>query len=234
MPRPFLEATWRDVIGFSYAVEPARLAPFLPRGAAIDELDGAARVSVVAFEFADTRLLGRRVWGHVGFPEVNLRFYVRYRDERAVVFIRELVPRSAVAAVARLRYGEPYRRIPMRCGRLPSQGGLRVWHELGHGARWRMTVDARCVSHPPQEGTAEHWLTHHALGVGRMRDGRTRVYRVEHPLWALHPLVDWELDVEFGALYGAEWTWLDDAEPTHVTLASGSPVIVYPPRTDGR
>ena len=48
---------------------------------------------------------------------MNLRFYVRPQDEdgihRSVVFLREVVPRRAIAAVAWLAYNEPYATLPM-------------------------------------------------------------------------------------------------------------------------
>ena len=54
------------------------------------------------------------ILGHRCFDEVNLRFYVRVAEDgtlrRAVVFVRKLVPRRAIAAVARWLYNEPYRR----------------------------------------------------------------------------------------------------------------------------
>src|SRR5207253_10833258 len=88
--------------------------PHLPRGAQIDELDGSPRVRIVAFGFRDTRVRGLAIPGHRTFPEINLRFYVRIHGERAVVFIREFVPRRAISLVAQLRYNEPYRTISMR------------------------------------------------------------------------------------------------------------------------
>jgi uncharacterized protein YqjF (DUF2071 family) len=102
VPRPFLTAQWANVAAVTFAVEPERLLAHLPAGAEIDELEGAARVSLVAFEFRDTRLLGAKLPRHVNFPEINLRFYIRYGGQRGVVFIRELVPRAAIASVARL------------------------------------------------------------------------------------------------------------------------------------
>ena len=42
-------------------------------------------------------------------------------DRRAVVFVRELVPRYAIAAIARFLYNEAYSSIPMR-----HHGGLHV------------------------------------------------------------------------------------------------------------
>jgi hypothetical protein len=80
----------------------------VPRGTELDSWQGCTLASVVGFLFADTRLLGVPVPAHRTFEEVNLRFYVRRpmdgkAPRRGVVFIRELVPREAIAALA--RYG---------------------------------------------------------------------------------------------------------------------------------
>ena len=62
-------------------------------------------MSLVAFQFLDTRVRVSAFFHH-SFTELNLRFYVRRSvgDEvrRAVVFIREMVPRPAIATLARI------------------------------------------------------------------------------------------------------------------------------------
>jgi len=223
-----MTAEWTHVLGVTYAADAALLAPHLPRGAQIDELDGAPRVSLVAFRFRRTRVRGVAIPLHVNFPEINLRFYVRLRGERGVVFIRELVPRPAIAIVARMAYNEPYVTARMREELLERDGLLGVRHRFGPGLCNRVEAWAdRAVATPPQD-SAEYWLTHHSLGVGRGRDGRARSYEVSHPLWALHELRDLRVDVDFAALYGAEWGFLAAAEPSHVTLAAGSAVSITP------
>ncbi|MEO6528745.1 MAG: DUF2071 domain-containing protein, partial [Gemmatimonadaceae bacterium] len=118
MSRPFLTAEWRNLVMLNYVVEPALLRPFVPAGTALDSWRGRTYISLVGFLFANTRLLGVPIPWHRTFEEVNLRFYVRREVggevRRAVTFIRELVPRTAIAAVARLRYNEPYVALPMR------------------------------------------------------------------------------------------------------------------------
>ncbi len=42
-------------------------------------------------------------------------------------------------------------------------------------------------------------------------------------------MTDLELAVDFGAIYGAEWAWLRDATPSHLSLAVGSPITVSRP-----
>jgi len=227
--RPFLTAEWHEVLGVTYAAEHALLEPYLPLGAEIDVLDGSPRVSLVAFGFRHTRVRGLPVPGHITFPEINLRFYVRLNGERAVVFIREFVPRPAIAVVAKLFYNEPYRTTRMELAVTRTTGELHVRHRFG--ARRTNVIEATAdpASALPAEDSPEYWLTHHHLGVGRTRDGSARSYRVEHDLWALHPLRDLRVDVDFGAMYGASWAHLTAAEPSHVTLAAGSPVRVLGP-----
>src|SRR6476661_5791076 len=112
-PRAFLSAEWRYLAMLNYRVAPEVVLPYVPAGTSLDLWNGTAYVSVVGFLFANTRVFGIGVPLHRTFEEINLRFYVR-RDvggasRRAVTFIRELVPRRAIAAVARAFYNEPYR-----------------------------------------------------------------------------------------------------------------------------
>src|SRR3954466_2077062 len=104
---PFLTAEWRNLCLFTYALEPARLEPYLPPGCTLDTKDGRAFVSLVGFEFARTRVLGVSWPGYRAFPEINLRFYVRHGDTRGVSFIGEIVPKRFIAWLARSLYNEP-------------------------------------------------------------------------------------------------------------------------------
>jgi uncharacterized protein YqjF (DUF2071 family) len=231
--RPLLTARWQNLLVVTYPVADELLAPHLPPGVEIDRLGERARVSFVAFEFARTRLYGLPIPGHTSFPEINLRFYARAGGERGIVFIREFVPRRAVVLVARARYNEPYVRIPMRSEIRPAgPDRLRLRHVFGPG---RSSVTAEVDAHgvTPAASSEDRWLTHQELGFGRSHLGRPRRYRVEHPVWPLHPVRALELDVDFAGLYGPDWAFLADAEPAHVTFAAGSDVALFPPGPTG-
>jgi uncharacterized protein YqjF (DUF2071 family) len=229
--RPFLTARWENLLVATYGVPDAAVAAYLPDGLSIDHLGGQARVSFVAFDFARTRVYGVPIPGNVNFPEVNLRFYVRAGSDRGIIFIREFVSRWPVVVVARVRYNEPYVRIPMRSDVRPAEGNpdrLRVRHVLG--ARLStVTAEVDRQGVVPAEDSDGRWLTHQTFGFGRTRRGELRQYRVEHPLWTLHKVHSLDLDVDFAGLYGPEWGFLGQATPSHVTFASGSEVAVYPP-----
>jgi uncharacterized protein YqjF (DUF2071 family) len=107
----FLTAEWRDLVMLNYEVEPGLLNRYVPTGTTLDSFNGRTYLSLVGFQFCQTKLLGcLPVPFHANFDEVNLRFYVRRKeggeDRRGVVFIAEVVPRRAIATMARLAYGE--------------------------------------------------------------------------------------------------------------------------------
>ena len=145
--RPFLTARWRYLAMLNYEVPPEALLPLVPAGTELDSWQGKTFASVVGFLFLDTRVRGIAIPGHRDFEEVNLRFYVRRKVadgwRRGVVFVKEIVPRFAIASTARLLYGEKYVSLPMRHSVIgnpdsgdPTRGGLYVmygWHFQG---RW--------------------------------------------------------------------------------------------------
>src|SRR5436305_1946682 len=107
-PRVFLTAEWRYLAMLNYAIDPALIKHLVPSGTELDFFEGKTYISLVAFQFLRTRVLGYRIPFHQEFEEVNLRFYVRRvasdSVRRGVVFIREIVPRYAIARVAQLAF----------------------------------------------------------------------------------------------------------------------------------
>ena len=103
-PRVFLTGEWRYLALLNWRVDPGLLEPLVPRGTTLDRWQGATYVSLVGFLFRDTRVLGVPVPLHRDFEEVNLRFYVRREVDgevrRGVTFIKEIVPRRAIAGSA--------------------------------------------------------------------------------------------------------------------------------------
>jgi uncharacterized protein YqjF (DUF2071 family) len=225
--RPFLTARWTNLILATYAVPQELLRPRLPPGLDLDLREGQAFISLVAFDFHDTRVLGVPWPGYRNFPEINLRFYVRHGDERGVVFIRELVPKRLVAWLARLLYNEPYLAAPMTSVVREDAASLTVEHRLTFGGRAHtLTATGRKPAIRPDAASVEHFFKEHRWGFNTARDGRTVRYEVRHPVWDVYPVSRCQVDFDWAAVYGAEWAFLGDAEPYSTVLAAGSAVSV--------
>jgi len=230
MPRPFLSARWKNLLNLTYEVPPELLEPHCPDGVELERSEGRSFVSLVAFDFTDARVLGVPWPGYRAFPEVNLRFYVRHGNDRGVVFLREFVPKRAVALIARALYGEPYVRAPMVSEQRLTAEKLSFGLRMNHGGRThelRVTANSHST-HVPPEDSPEHFFKEHSWGFGTDRLGRTRRYRVDHPRWAVYDIESLTVDIDFETLYGEQWAFLDDADPIHRIFAGGSDVTVYP------
>jgi len=149
----FLTARWENLIIITYKVEHGLLIPYLPPGFEPDTIDGSAFVSLVAFNFADTKVKGVRVPFNVNFPEINLRLYVKNNDKRGVVFIREFVPKIFIPLIANTLYNENYKCIPMKSS-LSANGTIKLNHTIEFNNKcYSITAEAENKSFIPAENS---------------------------------------------------------------------------------
>jgi uncharacterized protein YqjF (DUF2071 family) len=230
---PFLTAEWRNLAMLNYEVDPAILKERVPAGCELDFRFGRTFVSVVGFQFLRTRVLGVPVPFHTSFEEVNLRFYVRRQVDgtwrRGVVFIKELVPRAAIAWVARRVYGENYVALPRRkeMDRAAESDSTTLryrWRRLG---TWEgLTIGFSGSPSTPSEDSEEAFIAEHYWGYSRQRDGATVEYQVEHPRWRVWRAEDAALSCDVAALYGVEFADALSGSPRTAFVADGSPIVV--------
>ena len=230
--RPFLTASWRYLAMLNFEADPAALAGRVPPGTELDSWRGRTIVSLVAFLFEDTRVLGIRIPFHSDFEEVNLRFYVRRKaageSRRGVVFVREIVPRRAIAWTARALYGENYSAMPMR--HRIARSGLELAASYAWGRRRRensVEVAVRGEPAPPAPGGEAEFVTEHFWGYAARRGGGTLEYRVDHPQWRIWEAASARAVCDGVSLYGQELGECLLRPPTSAFLAEGSPVSVY-------
>ena len=229
--RPFLTAVWRYLAMLNYEVDLAVLRPHVPKGTVVDTWQGKAFVSMVGFLFLDTRVLGAAIPFHRNFEEVNLRFYVRQagREDapRAVAFVKEIVPRPAIAWTARGLYGEKYVHLPMQ-HQLEYRAGVpsRVEYRWRHRGRWqRLGVAPLGTAQPMAPGSEEEFIAEHYWGYASRRSG-TVEYAVEHPPWRVWQVGESWLDCDVAEFYGQEFASYLRVPPSSAFLAEGSAVVV--------
>jgi hypothetical protein len=151
------------------------------------------------------------------------------------VFVRELVPRRAVALVARWCYNEPYTAVPMRhelaLGSIADGAPGRAAYLWSIGGRWHR-LETRVAGHPvlPASGSEAESIAEHYWGYTAQRDGGCKEYQVRHPPWRVWTATAASLDCDVSAVYGAGFAECIRATPRSAFLAEGSPVMVYPGR----
>lgn len=227
----FLRAEWRRLALANYAVDPAILQPFAPYGTELDQWQGTTYVSLVGFLFKNTRMLGLKIPLHINFEEVNLRFYVKYKDDsewkRGVVFLKEIVPRPALTFVANTLYREHYQTRKMRHEWRETQTSLLTryeWKDRGQWQSFSVESEKQAVDIAP-DSEAE-FITEHYWGYTRIKPKVTCEYGVTHPRWQCYPVKDYQVDVDFGQVYGPAFGFLTGLSPKSVMLAEGSPITV--------
>jgi uncharacterized protein YqjF (DUF2071 family) len=231
----FLTAKWHQLAMLNYEIDPKVLQPLVPAGTELDDWRGRMFASVVGFLFSDTRVLGMSVPYHRNFEEVNLRFYVRRKStdgwRRAVVFIKEIVPRPAIAWMARALYGENYVALPMRhnigfenTNSARSRSVSYSWWFRGVENQMKVTV----AGDPKEvvEGSTEEFITEHYWGYARQRNGCTTEYYVKHPRWRVLEAQAARLDCDVAGLYGDQFVEFLQS-PASAFLADGSEVTVF-------
>jgi uncharacterized protein YqjF (DUF2071 family) len=229
----FLSAKWLDLVFLNYVIDPALLLPLVPPGTTLDSFDGNTYVSLVGFRFCDTKLWGKiSIPFHSEFEEVNLRFYVRreFANElrRGVVFIKEIVPKAAIALTARLVYGENYVALPMT-HKVASIAGAReveyAWTHRGH--RSRLLARTSGSPQPAVENSLEQYITEHYWGYSRQKSGQSLEYQVTHQPWHVQIASKARFEGNAASLYGPEMAVVLSRPPDSAHFAEGSPIAVH-------
>ena len=222
----------------NYAIDPQVLSALVPTDTELDVFEGRTYVSLIGFRFLHTRVRGIWIPFHSDFDEVNLRFYVRRsvagEVRRGVAFVREIVPRYAIAKVAQLVYGERYLALPMRhrvSG--PTSEGGRVRAEYGWrtGGQWNtLRMEAEGPPARAPEGGLQQFITEHYWGYAQQRDGRAVEYQVTHEPWRVWTATSASFEGDCTGIYGEDLAAVLRRPPDSAFLAEGSAVAVMPGR----
>jgi uncharacterized protein len=216
----------------NYEVDRTLLEGYVPQGTVLDSFDGRTYVSLVGFQFLQTKLFGSlAIPFHADFDEVNLRFYVRRNsgdeNRRGVVFIAEIVPKWAVAKIARLAYGENYVCLPMK-HRINMHGAAKTaeYQWQFNGAWCRLYAQASAAPAPAAEGSLEQFITEHYWGYSTQRNGDALEYHVSHVPWNVWTSSAAGFEGDASGLYGLPLGKVLQRRPDSAFIADGSPVTV--------
>lgn len=227
----FLTAEWNNLAMINYEVDPAILEKYVPKGTELDFFNGKCYVSFIGFLFENVRLLGMKIPFHTHFEEVNLRFYVRHLDngvwKRGAVFISEIVPKLAITLVANTFYNEEYRTMPMKHEIKIKDDSRTFIYQWKLNNTWN-TIHVETQKNPiPIEPNSEaEFITEHYFGYSKINDEETYEYEVTHPRWQQYEVIQNKSIIDFEAVYGKEFSFIKEVQPTSVFLAVGSKITI--------
>lgn len=231
MQKTFLTARWENLIIANYEVSPELLLPYLPEGVELDIWNGKCLISLVGFMFLETKVKGLSIPFHKNFEEINLRFYVKYFDKetgwkRGTSFIKEIVPRKAISFIANTFYNENY--VTMKTSHVWKIDKDFINVEYGCSDLTAHTMKVKAINKitPMRDGSEEEFIAEHYWGYSKQTNSATIEYAVEHPRWNVFPVVDCEINFDFGRLYNSNFSFLSKQLPISVFLAKGSEVKV--------
>ncbi|MFN2621503.1 MAG: DUF2071 domain-containing protein [Chthoniobacterales bacterium] len=221
---PMFYAGWDRAVFIHYEADPAALQLDVPFQ--LDLQRGRAFVSLVAFTLCKMR---PRIGGKLGewllkpiatHEFLNIRTYVRHRDERGIYFLAEWLSNPLSVRLGPRSFGLPY-----RFGRLD-------YHHARDGARLRGTARAKdgqlayegTVSDgnfsPCEAGSLTEFLLERYTAFTQHRK-RARFFRVWHSPWPQAPA---EIEVTDDTLIASIGRWWQTAEYLGANYSPGAEV----------
>ena len=227
----FLTANWNNLTLINYEIDPKILHKYLPIGTEIDFWNNKCYVSLVGFMFNNTKVLGIKIPFHINFEEVNLRFYVKRFEngewKRGVVFIKEIVPKSAITFIANTLYNEHYQTNRMKHSVIENDVSKTFVYQWRNDNQWNsIQLETKLNPVEIKLNSEAEFITEHYVGYTKYNQKTTFEYEVTHPRWEQLEIINYKIDVDFENNYGKDFAFLNESKPVSVILAKGSKITV--------
>jgi uncharacterized protein YqjF (DUF2071 family) len=188
---------WHDLLFAHWPVPASALRPHVPARLEIEQFDGTAWLAIVPF-----LMTGVRPRWLPAFPvlsrtlELNVRTYVRHRDQQGVYFFSLDAERRVLVAGARATFHLNYLHADMSLQRI---GDGRICYESSRVHLGAPPADLRVTYQPAGEpylskpGSLEHWLTERYTLFAEDPNGGLIRGDIHHARWPLQRAeAEWE------------------------------------------
>jgi uncharacterized protein len=221
---PLFHADWLRAVFIHYEVDAECLQRAVPFELDLDA--GRAYVSLVAFTMQGMRpciggklgaLLLKPIAGH-GF--LNVRAYVRHRDETGIYFLAEWLSNPLSVALGPRLFGLPYRRGRLEYEHRHETGLLEGTVLSGTGGdrlKYAAEIDPSAKFEPCDAGSRDEFLLERYTAFTEIGTHR-RFFRIWHPPWPQTPIDVKVLDT---SLLVESWPWFNHAEMIGANYSPG-------------
>jgi uncharacterized protein YqjF (DUF2071 family) len=224
---------WHDLLFAHWPLPPDLLRPLVPAPFALDTYAGQAWVSVVPFRMRNVRPRGLPAVPWLSFfPELNVRTYVRVRDdgiEKPGIYFFSLEAANPIAVrLARAIFALPY--YDARMAAYEVRGTVHYRSERRHRGAPPAEFEAEYgptggIAYPAA-GTLDEWLTERYALFTIGRRGVPCIGEIHHLPWPLQPA---QAVIRTNTLALAAGVALPD-QPPLLHVAPRQDVLVWPLR----
>jgi uncharacterized protein len=227
--RAIVTVDWRKLCHLVYAVDPAVLSASLPPGTSLDLWGDRAIVELVLWSARDLKVLGVKLPERLDTIDVGLRYLVHEGPRRGRVSIAEYSSSTYAAIVARALFKEPTQQAPAAAHFEATPAALVCSYQIEHAGHHQVSVRAAAECARPAEQTLARFVVDRPYTYARSPKGTLLRGDVDHAPLEVYPVQEHECAVDFGALYGQSWAFLNGERPIGVVLAEGAFVRVSLP-----
>lgn len=232
--KPLLTAEWTNLVVACFEADKKILAPYIPYKTELNEWNGRYYLSLLGFMFSKPVIAGIPSPIYRRFEEVNLRFYVRYKNrdgwQNAVVFIKEIAPSPLIGYAAKFLYKENFISLPMKHQFDATDAMINTEYYWKYKNDWNyMKLISHAKPSEPEDGSLEKFIRDHFKACTRVSPTKTREFQIEHPHWNIYPGRQFDLHLDVDNIYGKEFSTCFQQKPACSFLMDGSGTNVsYP------
>lgn len=185
---------WNDLLFAHWPLSPSQLSPLLPEWLQVDTFQGVGWLGAVPFWLDRIKIRGLpRVPGVIGFPDLNLRTYVRdqFTGTPGIYSFSLDASNLLAVAIARTVYHLPYHWAEMSLEQ-PNQREFSFYSRRRFAGREPVVFKARYRGLGPlrrgvemRSGSFEHFITERSCIFSQNRAGqpiRTSLHSIPWPL----------------------------------------------------
>jgi uncharacterized protein len=188
LKRPWIMAqTWHDLLFAHWPLDSSQMSHLIPGGVELDTFEGQAWVGVVLFRLSGVRLRGLPPMPLVsGFPEVNVRTYVRLGEQHGVYFLSLDADNRLATILARPWFHLAYHYAHIRQKSVAD----RLYFASKRSERYQPQAEIATVYAPCSRafascpGSLEQWLTERYCFFARTND-MLLCCEIDHSPWQL-------------------------------------------------
>ena len=219
---------WENVLFLSWPIPVERIRPLVPSKMEIDTYEGQAWLSLLPMRMVDLHLRDLPPFpGTSTFPEINLRTYVRVKDQPGIFFFSIDAAAHLGAWTARHLFHLPYLYATMKLRRQANGFHIkshRAASEIAPAADFVASYQPTGETFLPEPGSLEHFLVERYTLFSESPLGILYQGDSYHPLWELQPV---EVKIKTNTILQAAGIELPNTDPlSH--YSPGTQSILWP------